>query len=772
MEWFSDPRTEDAGEAGQSAVISVLSGGRPVGAGVLLAGGAVLTCAHVVNAALDRDVYEVDHPGTPQLWLAVMQPDGVPRRLAARLDRWIPPRDVRGGRVVRGAVEWHGDLALLVAESTELGSAVGRFWWPMQPKQQVRAWFAAGQPDTFANAVVQECGTRACYLDAEPTGPRIGPGYSGSPLWSAADGAIVGIAAGQLLSADGSPNGYAERALAFSWQTISRELQQAGVDAGRLLPQAGRGAAEPQEPEELEFGARFQLAAKLGELLPRAEDRARYAEYAAQECGLTVGRRITALTAEKLAEAALSRPRLLAALLESLRADRPALADRLSCLPAAVAAPGLLSPAEHRALLTLLNHLDRRGQLAPLLLRGYVVAAAPDIELPPQDGPADYPTLVRQLEGYTGGFSTAEPVVRLVPVLLRVAEFLAAGLADPGSAGRQAVEAAEAAQAVAGWSEQVADRLGVPRAALNEHRAAAVGWARGHRAADGRAASQARVMAYLSRYDNADGRGPGRFTCAVWLDHGWAAPRRAPSATDRPLTPDEVARLLRDLRETLEDERADPADAEPTIEVFLDQADLGLAVESWDGADAGHRERGGLPEPLGMTDALVVRLALQGSRDELHRRTRSQAKRWQHRDAEPVLSLDDRYRSEKQVVSELFQNRKVARVVLRQANPSVRAELAAVCLRYGVPLVCWDREARTAAAAAQVEEVALAGAADGLPERVRSYRAAVYGNPKGYRVRPVLAREDPTRPSLPATEAVDPEELIARLAAPKREDLC
>ncbi|GAB2701958.1 VMAP-C domain-containing protein [Kitasatospora kifunensis] len=765
MTWFSEPGApgESGGESenGQPAVVSVLRVDKPVGAGVLLTGETVLTCAHVVNDALSRHQFDTEHPGAGRLRLALTLPGGRIRRVGARVATWIAPRGSRGGRVAQGAVAWEGDLAVLVIDAEGLDSTQRPThrptWRPMRTDQKVRAWSGAGADCAFADAMVEELGSTATYLDAKGTGARISPGYSGSPLWCGGDGAMVGIVAGQLISADGTLVGFAQRTLAFSWQTISEELRKADLDPDRLL---SRGAAGGWE-----LDARTQLADWIDERLPHREDRARHARYVAERCELNTGREGSAPTAEQFAAALLTRPRSFAALLGGLRATtRSQLADELLRLPAAAAAPGLLSPSEYRTLTGLLTTAGATTALSVSLLRRIVAEALPDIELPPLDGQPGYGPLVQQLELYTGGFSSAAPGVRLVPALLRVAEFLAADVRGRGGE--------DVAQALWEWSLRVAARLGVSEAALHEHRAAAASWAATRAGAVGDRPREPRVMAYLTRHEATVDAAAGRFNCAVWLDSGQASPRRAQVGPTRAGTPEEIARLLREIAEGLEDEigigAAELGSADepaPVLEIFLDQPDLALAVEDWDCADADRRAGGGLREPLGMTHPLVVRLAMQGSALEVRRRSKAQAKRWRHRDSGVVLLLDDRCGSEQQVKSRIYQDQRTARVVLRQADPAVRAALAEVCLRHGVPIVLWDREWRSGLAPEHFEA---GGPAEALPERLRVYRAVVYGDPEQYPARPVLAREDPTRPSLPLFEAVDPEAWLAPAEPPLR----
>jgi DNA-binding CsgD family transcriptional regulator len=80
-------------------------GGRPVGVGVLVGQRKIVTCAHVVNAALGRDQTAQDQPGEPvvvEFPLLATAGGGQPARLTARVRRWLaPPRERVARRVIQ-----------------------------------------------------------------------------------------------------------------------------------------------------------------------------------------------------------------------------------------------------------------------------------------------------------------------------------------------------------------------------------------------------------------------------------------------------------------------------------------------------------------------------------------------------------------------------------------------------------------------------------------------------------------------------------------------
>lgn len=90
----------------QLAVRVLNASGTTVGVGALVGPQQILTCAHVVNAALGRDPRAQDQP---QGEIIVEFADGLP--LCAQVERWLPPPKERATG---------DDIAGLVLTSTEL----------------------------------------------------------------------------------------------------------------------------------------------------------------------------------------------------------------------------------------------------------------------------------------------------------------------------------------------------------------------------------------------------------------------------------------------------------------------------------------------------------------------------------------------------------------------------------------------------------------------------------------------------------------------------
>ena len=169
-------------------------GGTPVGGGLLIAvgdGGAgwVVTCAHVVNAALGRPALESAAP-----------PDDaqLPLDLWVR-DRWVPCE----GRSVSGGwwplAEHRGDIAVLEAAPLPAGVGAPRLRLPLRGEDRrfTAHGFPEGHPDGIGSHGLIKDGlvVGVEWTQVEVTsGRKLTRGYSGTPLLDVGLGAVVGIA--------------------------------------------------------------------------------------------------------------------------------------------------------------------------------------------------------------------------------------------------------------------------------------------------------------------------------------------------------------------------------------------------------------------------------------------------------------------------------------------------------------------------------------------------------------------------------------------------
>nr|WP_238419654.1 trypsin-like peptidase domain-containing protein [Streptomyces taklimakanensis] len=146
----------------------------------------VLTCAHVVNAALGRGVRQPDHPGgevrIPVDFPILGGADGAPTRMCV-VERWLPPPK-------EGTVG--DDFAGLVVVGEELPTMAGPARLNEQaspsPDEQVAVFghpsLAERRSGTWAVARVRgRVGAGLLQVDADPAAAmRLQPGFSGSPL--------------------------------------------------------------------------------------------------------------------------------------------------------------------------------------------------------------------------------------------------------------------------------------------------------------------------------------------------------------------------------------------------------------------------------------------------------------------------------------------------------------------------------------------------------------------------------------------------------------
>ncbi|MFF0627456.1 trypsin-like peptidase domain-containing protein [Streptomyces sp. NPDC004296] len=180
---------------GDEAVVRVVDGaGRPAGAGFLTADNAVVTCAHVVAAALGLPETTAERPDEP-LWLDF--PLARPGQLyEARVAAWVPTRDDESGDMavltLRTEPPAGAALAQLVEYGGEPGLPVRTFGFPRGNDSGV--WSAGVLRGRQATGWVQ--------YDADPASQyEVQRGFSGAPVWDSEHGGVVGM----VVTADARP---------------------------------------------------------------------------------------------------------------------------------------------------------------------------------------------------------------------------------------------------------------------------------------------------------------------------------------------------------------------------------------------------------------------------------------------------------------------------------------------------------------------------------------------------------------------------------------
>ena len=237
-------------------------GGHAVGVGALVTERHVVTCAHVVNAALGLDARQQRQPdGLVRLDF----PLAGPSTLTATVERWLPPpREGATG----------DDIAGLVLEHAPEGTAAARLAVDVpRPGRTVRVFgYPAGRPDGgWVEAAVQGLvGGGRLQLDSGGSALRVQRGYSGSPVFDESVGRIVGIVASAPLGSS-ERDSYAIGAdrLRLAWpEVLAGRWQRAGG------PARSRDRAELTvlHVSDTQFGAHHLFGGNGLTLADRAED--------------------------------------------------------------------------------------------------------------------------------------------------------------------------------------------------------------------------------------------------------------------------------------------------------------------------------------------------------------------------------------------------------------------------------------------------------------------------------------------------------------------
>ena len=183
-------------EAGISFTVRI-SGpdGTAGGLGVLVDATHVITCAHVVNAALGLDEFAQPQPkGQPLLvWFPLLdRAEAGP--VAAEVVKWLPPPkpgvagdDIAGLELI-GQLPAGAGPARLAVDPPRIGHQAYVFGYPAAPVRPDGARVEATVRGQVGNGRLQ--------LDSTPdSAHRIQPGFSGSPVIDAATGRVIGVLA-------------------------------------------------------------------------------------------------------------------------------------------------------------------------------------------------------------------------------------------------------------------------------------------------------------------------------------------------------------------------------------------------------------------------------------------------------------------------------------------------------------------------------------------------------------------------------------------------
>ncbi len=161
--------------------------GGPAGVGALVSERHVVTCAHVVNAALGRNARQQEQPTGPvQLDFPLLDAP----MMIATVERWLPPpREGAAGDDIAG---------LVLAERAPAGAVAARLAveTPRPGRTVLVFGFPAGRPDGgWAEAAVRgPVASGRLQLDSS-SALRVQQGYSGSPVFDDSIGRVAGIVA-------------------------------------------------------------------------------------------------------------------------------------------------------------------------------------------------------------------------------------------------------------------------------------------------------------------------------------------------------------------------------------------------------------------------------------------------------------------------------------------------------------------------------------------------------------------------------------------------
>lgn len=195
-----------AESAPERFIVRILgSDGRPAGVGALIEPGYVITCAHVVNAALGLGSHAQARP-VSAVFLDFPRIPGESGRCTATVARWLPPPgegavglDLAGldlaALMLDGRAAPAGATPARLAVSAPLaGSRVRVFGYQGTPPRPAGSWV-----ETVVRGRVG-AGGGLLQLDSGPEAAlRVQPGFSGSPVYDDATGSVVGL----LVSAAG-----------------------------------------------------------------------------------------------------------------------------------------------------------------------------------------------------------------------------------------------------------------------------------------------------------------------------------------------------------------------------------------------------------------------------------------------------------------------------------------------------------------------------------------------------------------------------------------
>lgn len=224
---------EPARRAGRFVVRIRTGSGAIAGVGILVGSREVVTCAHVVNHALGRDLRSQDQPDGVVVIDFPLAPGEAGTPCEARVARWFPPpRDRAAGDDLAGLVVTSGSVpeaagpAQVDPAVAKPGRVVDVFGYPGVPPRPDGAWVEAVVRGEVGGGQIQLDGTTGTAL-------RIQPGYSGSPVCDRDTGRVLGMLSAAPRGESGDRDSYAVSAerLVLLWPEILSPASQRGTGA-------------------------------------------------------------------------------------------------------------------------------------------------------------------------------------------------------------------------------------------------------------------------------------------------------------------------------------------------------------------------------------------------------------------------------------------------------------------------------------------------------------------------------------------------------------
>ncbi len=211
-------------EPAKSAIVRIYASNNVVGAGFLVSEKHILTCAHVINAALGRDLH---NPEKPTSKVCVDFPWVAKDKMLAQVVEWVKPRTSTQQEEDRDIF----DIAVLELESSPLPEkiqpvqlVVAEDWWGH--RFQVFGFPSGHENGVWASGVLRKPQASGWVQmeNVKETGYSVEPGFSGALVWD-------------------------EQLQGFVGMTVAAETRQTKVKAAFMIPTTQLVMAWPQLSE-------------------------------------------------------------------------------------------------------------------------------------------------------------------------------------------------------------------------------------------------------------------------------------------------------------------------------------------------------------------------------------------------------------------------------------------------------------------------------------------------------------------------------------------